>query len=318
MASRKNSDEHYVIDLCDEILGLKASRQHTFDFLRGDGEPGRKLPVDAYYPNLKLVVEYKERQHTESVAFFNKETTVSGVSRDEQRRIYDQRRRDVLPKHGIQLIEISYTDLKHDNRKRLIRSRQEDIAVIRRLLSVAQNENYFIKPNKQYQTRLDIAVARNRRKKSNQKIEHKNTDKQKEKDRINSLESKKPVKDGTQTWVYSVYSKHGCLFILVVVFGSILLSCYLTMSVFNLNEALSFIIVFVFSVVVSYIFHLYTTGVDEKLDKEKYKRKGISSIYNSNNHYPVCCPQCGSFNIGPTDNGGFVCFDCGLQWYQTY
>ena len=88
MASRKNSDEHYVIDLCDEILGLKASRQHTFDFLRGDGEPGRKLPVDAYYPNLKLVVEYKERQHTESVAFFNKKTTVSGVSHDEQRRIY--------------------------------------------------------------------------------------------------------------------------------------------------------------------------------------------------------------------------------------
>ena len=105
MASRKNSDEHYVIDLCDEILGLKASRQHTFDFLRGDGEPGRKLPVDAYYPNLKLVVEYKERQHTESVAFFNKKTTVSGVSRDEQRRIYDQRRRNVLPKHGIQLIK---------------------------------------------------------------------------------------------------------------------------------------------------------------------------------------------------------------------
>ena len=193
MTSRKNSDEHYVIDLCDEVLGLKASRQQTFDFLRGDGNPGKKLPVDAYYPQLKLVVEYKERQHTESVAFFNKKTTVSGVSHDEQRRIYDQRRRDVLPKHGIQLIEISYTDLKHDNRKRLIRSRQEDIAVIRRLLSVAQNENNFIKPNEQYQTRLDIAVARNRRKKSNQKIEHKNTDKQKEKDRINSLESKKQI-----------------------------------------------------------------------------------------------------------------------------
>ena len=60
MTSRKNSDEHYVLDLCDEILGLKASRQQTFDFLRGDGKPGKKLPVDAYYPNLKLVVEYKE------------------------------------------------------------------------------------------------------------------------------------------------------------------------------------------------------------------------------------------------------------------
>ena len=45
MASRKDSDEFYVIDICDDILGLKASRQHTFDFLRGDGVHGRKLPV---------------------------------------------------------------------------------------------------------------------------------------------------------------------------------------------------------------------------------------------------------------------------------
>lgn len=138
MASRKDSDEYYVIDLCDEVLGQKASRQQTFDFLRGDGEPGRKLLVDAYYPKLKLVVEYKERQHTESVAFFNKKTTVSGVSRDEQRRIYDQRRRDVLPKHGIRLVEISYSDLQHDSRKRLLRNRKTDIVAIRRLLSMAQ------------------------------------------------------------------------------------------------------------------------------------------------------------------------------------
>lgn len=168
MTSRKNSDEHYVIDLCDEVLGLKASRQQTFDFLRGDGNPGKKLPVDAYYPQLKLVVEYKERQHTESVAFFNKKTTVSGVCRDEQRRIYDQRRRDVLPKHGIKLIEISYTDFKYDNHKRLIRNRQADMAEIRRILSKTQNEN--------------------------QKVEHKNTDKQTKKDERNNLRSKTPVK----------------------------------------------------------------------------------------------------------------------------
>lgn len=214
MTSRKNSDEHYVIDLCDEVLGLKASRQQTFDFLRGDGNPGKKLPVDAYYPQLKLVVEYKERQHTESVAFFNKKTTVSGVCRDEQRRIYDQRRRDVLPKHGIKLIEISYTDFKYDNHKRLIRNRQADMAEIRRILSKTQNEN--------------------------QKVEHKNTDKQTKKDERNNLRSKTPVKDGRHTWVYSAYSKFGCLFILAVVFCTLLISSYLTISVFDFNEGLSF------------------------------------------------------------------------------
>lgn len=291
MTSRKNSDEHYVLDLCDEILGLKASRQHTFDFLRGDGKTGRKLPVDAYYPNLKLVVEYKERQHSESVAFFNKKTTVSGVSRDEQRRIYDQRRKDVLPKHGIKLIEISYSDLKHDSRKRLIRSRQEDIVVIRRLLSKAQNENL--------------------------KVGHKKSDKQTAKDEKH-LVSKTPVKDSTRTWVYSAYSKLGCLFILAVIICTLFISSYLTICIFNLNEGLSFIFVAVSLFVVGFIFHHYTTEVDIKLDKEKSRRRVRSSIHGGTDLPPVCCPQCGSLSIGPSDNGGFVCMDCGLKWHQTY
>ncbi len=134
MVQRKDSDEFYIIDLCDEVLGLKASRQHTFDFLQGDGTPGRRLPVNAYYPKLNLVVEYRERQHSESVAFFDKKNTVNGVSRYEQRRIYDQRRRDILPEHGIRLVEISYADLKYDSRKRLVRDHQNDLAVIRRML----------------------------------------------------------------------------------------------------------------------------------------------------------------------------------------
>lgn len=109
---KKDSDENYVIDLCDEVLQLNASRQHKFDFLNGDlGKNGksRKLPVDSYYDELNLVVEYRERQHTDSVTHFDKphKMTISGVHRGEQRKIYDQRRREVLPKHGIQLIEIS-------------------------------------------------------------------------------------------------------------------------------------------------------------------------------------------------------------------
>ena len=49
MASRNLSEETYVIDLCDEVLGTVALRQHRFDFLRGDagpGKQGKRLPVD--------------------------------------------------------------------------------------------------------------------------------------------------------------------------------------------------------------------------------------------------------------------------------
>ena len=116
----KKSDEAYVVDLCDAILGEKAVRQHRFDFLRGD--KGHKLPVDAFYPKHNLVIEYRERQHTEEVPFFDNRKTVSGVSRGDQRKLYDQRRRDLLPKEGIVLLELSYTDFEHDRRKRLVRT----------------------------------------------------------------------------------------------------------------------------------------------------------------------------------------------------
>lgn len=61
-----------------------------------------------FYPELNLVVEYKDRQHFEPLAFYDKdkEITVSRVSRGEQRRIYDQHRRDILPDLGIWLVEI--------------------------------------------------------------------------------------------------------------------------------------------------------------------------------------------------------------------
>lgn len=87
--SRCQSDESYVIDLCDEALKLKALRQHPFDFLKGDS--GRKLPVDAFYPPLNLVIEFKEKQHSEEMTFFDRRETVSGFGRGEQRKLYDWR-----------------------------------------------------------------------------------------------------------------------------------------------------------------------------------------------------------------------------------
>lgn len=125
-------DETYVIDLCDEVLGIKAIRQHRFPFLKGDGKS--LLPVDAYYPALNLVVEYRERQHTEAVVFFDHRQTVSGLPRGKQRKLYDQRRRDILPQHGIRLVELNYSDFEHTSSKRLQRVREKDLVVVRKKL----------------------------------------------------------------------------------------------------------------------------------------------------------------------------------------
>ncbi len=137
--SRGDSDESYVIDLCDKILGKKASRQHKFDFLKGDS--GRRLPVDAYYVELKLAIEYQECQHSEPVSHFDKphKMTISGVHRGEQRKIYDQRRRELLPQNGIKLIEIDYTQFEYDGRKRIVRDRERDLEVVKGLI-VKKNE----------------------------------------------------------------------------------------------------------------------------------------------------------------------------------
>lgn len=125
---KSNSDERYVIDLCDEVLKQKSFRQHRFDFLRGDS--GTKLPVDAYYPDLELVIEFREKQHSEEVKFFDRRQTVSGMGRGEQRKLYDQRRRDILPQNGIRLIEFDYSEFEHSRGKKLLRKRAEDLKVI--------------------------------------------------------------------------------------------------------------------------------------------------------------------------------------------
>jgi hypothetical protein len=128
-----------VLDLCDAILGECASRQHRFDWLVGDpGRDGRSrtLPVDAYYAARRLVIEYRERQHDEPVAHFDKPDvlTVSGVHRGIQRRIYDQRRAVEIPAHGLRLIVVKPSDLAADRRGRLLRIRERDEAGLRSLL----------------------------------------------------------------------------------------------------------------------------------------------------------------------------------------
>ena len=79
------------------------------------GRSGRRvrLPVDGYWPFANLVVEYRERQHGQSVPHFDKPArlTVSGVHRGIQRALYDARREELIPRHGIRLVIITPADL---------------------------------------------------------------------------------------------------------------------------------------------------------------------------------------------------------------
>lgn len=138
MAKRADSDEHYVLDLCDEVLGVAGLRQATFDWLRGDPSPNRplgtKLPVDSYWSTLGLVVEFQEKQHTEAVPFFDRRQTVSGVGRGEQRRRYDQRKVELIPSNGLRLVVIHKAEFAV-RASRIARSHEHDLAVVRARLS---------------------------------------------------------------------------------------------------------------------------------------------------------------------------------------
>ena len=143
-APRGNSDEAWIIGLCDEVLGEQAIRQHRFPFLMGDpGGRGRRslLPVDAFYPTRKLVIEFHEIQHSQPVAHFDKRQTVSGGSRAEQRRRYDEVRRKVLPQHGIDIVVFDYSEFEHTTAGRLRRTSRDRQIIAERLHCYAKPRN---------------------------------------------------------------------------------------------------------------------------------------------------------------------------------
>jgi len=133
LKKRLESDETYVIDLCDTVLGEKAERQKRFDFLLGDlhkdGKTRTQLPVNAYYESLNLVVEYLV-MYAPGSADVN-EQTINGISRGEQRKIYDQRRAEELPKNGITLITIAYSNFSCDSTNKIVRNIMSDLEMIK-------------------------------------------------------------------------------------------------------------------------------------------------------------------------------------------
>ncbi|MFE2558610.1 hypothetical protein ACFXGT_21810 [Streptomyces sp. NPDC059352] len=146
MGTRDDSDEAYVVGLCNRILGESALAQHKFDWLLGDpGAGGRrvKLPVDAYWPGHQLVVEYRELQHDQPMPHFDKPNrlTVSGVHRGEQRALYDARRDTEIPAHGLRLVVIRPADLDADGRGRLRRNEEADLAALTKILARDSDED---------------------------------------------------------------------------------------------------------------------------------------------------------------------------------
>lgn len=134
---RSESDEKYVLDLIAEILGENYKWQQRFDTLLGDpGKNGRrvKLPVDAYFSESKLIVEYKEKQHFEAVNIMDRRLTVSGVNRGEQRKIYDLRKEKWADDNNIRFLTVSYIDLTHKNNGKLLRRADDDRVLIESLI----------------------------------------------------------------------------------------------------------------------------------------------------------------------------------------
>jgi hypothetical protein len=123
----ENSDEYYLVNLCDELLKETASRKHTFDTLVGRlhkrGKGRTKLPLDAYYEGLKLAIEFFEKRETEE-----------SDEREAQRKFYDQRKKDVLKRKEINLIEINYALFECNEDDRLIRDKEKDCKVLKGIL----------------------------------------------------------------------------------------------------------------------------------------------------------------------------------------
>lgn len=138
MGTRRR-DEAYALGLCDQVLGSPSVREAKFDWLLGDpGKNGRsrRLPVDAFWPDRGLVIEFWESQHEKPVRFFDKpdQLTVSGVSRGVQRALYDQRRLELIPRHGLDLVVIRKAELECTPGGRLKHMRECDLVTLAGLL----------------------------------------------------------------------------------------------------------------------------------------------------------------------------------------
>lgn len=128
-----------------------------------------------------------------------------------------------------------------------------------------------------------------------------------------SINETQAVKSEGKSKMYRLYQKYGCLIVIAVIVATLLLSSFLTISVFRLDGTISCILIAGVLFIVGCICHHYTVAIDQR---KQFKSENKS--YKNTMIPPVCCPVCGSYNIGPTDRGEYECIDCGLRWKQSY
>jgi hypothetical protein len=102
--------EERCLRLFSEVLGgTRCLRRHRFDFLRGDPTPARPkgvaLPVDGFFPDFKLVVEYMGEQHFRPNLLMNRR-----AGRAEKRARYQELRTTILPQNGLKLIRVRFDE----------------------------------------------------------------------------------------------------------------------------------------------------------------------------------------------------------------
>ena len=129
-------DENYLLDLCDEIIGQKALRQHLFH-LR---DKERSFPVHGYYSELNLALYYQKPPQSEVVTRLKNISWVSGRSlhREKEEEEFLQKCRELLAERGIQLLEIHHSNFSHYKLKRLQKTEKADVEVLKQILSVVK------------------------------------------------------------------------------------------------------------------------------------------------------------------------------------
>ncbi|MDN3666600.1 hypothetical protein ACFFU1_13855 [Algibacter miyuki] len=128
----ENSDEFYLVNLCDELLEQKSSRKHTFDTLVGNlhkrGKGRTKLPLDAYYEDLKLVMEFVKTIEEADVEDEKEQARLLQIKR------YNQLKKKAILKKGLRLMEINYSIFECDDSGKLVRNTEADILVLKEKL----------------------------------------------------------------------------------------------------------------------------------------------------------------------------------------
>ncbi|WP_025740620.1 hypothetical protein [Aquimarina pacifica] len=129
----QNSDEYYLVSLCDSLLKQKASRKHTFDTLVGNlhkrGKGRTKLPLDAYYEDLKLVLAFFEKNKVETGEVDEKEQ-----ARKEQIKYYNSLKKKAISNKKLRLIEVDYALFERNDAKKMIRNTENDTLVLKGIL----------------------------------------------------------------------------------------------------------------------------------------------------------------------------------------